>query len=116
MLKGTDTQNLHITPDSTNTDNPDNHKISNRSTEEREESMELANERIVSFQSKTNPKVQVTLVFPNHSNREAEKAENDLQSIFKNIQLERIKKGAFQSEIPALECTLPNDTEEKKNG
>ena len=116
VLKSINTPNLHIAPDSTNTDKPDNNKISNRNTEDIEESMEQATSHIVSFQSKTNPKVLVTLVFPNHSNREAEKAENDLRNIFKNIQLEKFKEGAVQSEIPALGCSKLNLTEEKKNG
>ena len=116
MFRSINTENLHMTPDSTNTDNLDNHKISNRNTEDIEESMEQATSHIVSFQSQSNPKVRVTLEFPNHHDNEAEKAENDLRNILKNIQLEKIKKGSFQREIPALECTLQNDTEVRKNG
>jgi len=110
------TENLHMTPDSTNTDKPDTNKISNRNTEDIEESMEQVTSHIVSFQSQSNPKIRVTLEFPNHHDNEAEKAENDLRNIFKNIQLEKIKKGAFQPEVPALECTLQKDTEVRKNG
>ena len=117
MLEISNTKKIHITPDTTNIDNPDTHKISNQSIKERKETMEMLYSHVVSFQSKTNIKVQVTLEFPNScSAKTAQKAENDLQNIFRNIQLEKIKNGAFQPKNPALECSQSNFTEVEKNG
>lgn len=69
---------------------------------------------IISFQSKTNPKVQITLEFADKGT--SEKAEMELGNILKNMYLEKIKKGAFQYDSSALESTLQNDTEEEEHG
>lgn len=59
--------------------------------------MEQTANPTISFQSKTNPQVQITLEFAGCNNESiARKAENELRSILKNIHLEKIKKETFK--------------------
>lgn len=101
-------ENLHK-----NADNLNEHNNGNKNSDEKNQSM-LPTAPTISFQSKTNPKVKVTLEFNDQNS--SKNAETELRNIFKNIYLEKIKKGAFQSEPPALGCTPKITKEVEKNG
>lgn len=104
--------NLQIDASFPNMDKPDAHNFGIEETMVSEEAMQQAIKSTL-FQSKINPKVQVTLEFGNEEISKS--SEEALRSILKNISLEKIKKGAFRFAEPALRYS-PNDfTEVEEN-
>ena len=94
------------------------HNYESNKNESKEHEMKVAASTI-SFQSKANPKVKITLEFVNLNDKQQEefsnKSEDELKNILKHMWIEKIKQGAFQTENPAVECTPHKITEVKEN-